>query len=105
MTLYAPPETVVELLSPGSVNERRDREAALKLYSRRGVDAYWIADWWTRRLAVYRRDGDVPLSSPLLPRCAATLAQTFVGLLWHAGAWPGYSRVSAPSTVIVVPLT
>src|ERR1041384_6397360 len=31
------PELVVEVLSPGSANERRDREAKLQLYSRRGV--------------------------------------------------------------------
>ena len=35
--LHAAPDLVVEVLSPGSTNERRDRQAKLKLYSRRGV--------------------------------------------------------------------
>ncbi len=31
--LHAPPELVVEVLSPGASNERRDREAKFKLYA------------------------------------------------------------------------
>src|SRR5438876_1883208 len=53
--LHDAPELVIEVLSPGSVNERRDREAKLKLYSRRGVSEYWIASWQTRTIDVYRR--------------------------------------------------
>ena len=44
------------VLSPGAANEKRDREAKLKLYSRRGVDEYWIVDWRQRRLEVFRRE-------------------------------------------------
>ena len=54
--LHAAPELVVEVLSPGSTNERRDREAKLKLYSRRGVQEYWIIDWRQRQVEVYRRE-------------------------------------------------
>src|SRR5258708_27679146 len=84
--LRVAPELVVEMLSPGAENERRDREAKLKLYSRRGVGEYWIADWRTRTVAVYRRtgdqlnlvatltDGDV-LTSPKLPEFSATIAE------------------------------
>lgn len=54
--LHAAPELVVEVLSPGSINERRDREAKLKLYSRRGVSEYWIVDWRKRLVEVYRRE-------------------------------------------------
>src|SRR5439155_27245242 len=46
--LHSAPELVVEVLSPGSTNERRDRETKLKLYSRRGVLEYWIANWEER---------------------------------------------------------
>ncbi len=80
--LYGAPELVVEVLSPGTKNERRDREAKLKLYSRRGVREYWIADWRSRQVEVYRHDGTArafvatytatdTLTSPLLPgfRC------------------------------------
>ena len=38
--LHAAPELAVEVLSPGASNERRDREATLKLYSRRSVAEY-----------------------------------------------------------------
>jgi Uma2 family endonuclease len=76
--LHVAPELVVEVLSPGSVNERRDREAKLKLYSRRGVFEYWIVDWRLKQIEVYRRvnahlelactiyETDM-LTSPLLP--------------------------------------
>lgn len=89
--LYATPELVVEVLSPGITNERRDREAKLKLYSRRGADEYWIIDWRTRTLLIYRRagdaldlaatlTGDAVLTSPLLPGFAAPLARIFAGI-------------------------
>ena len=41
------PELVVEVLSPGSANEVRDREIKLDLYSRIGVDEYWICLLYT----------------------------------------------------------
>ncbi|HWC76441.1 MAG TPA: Uma2 family endonuclease, partial [Blastocatellia bacterium] len=53
--LHSAPELVVEVLSPGPVNQRRDREAKLKLYSRRDVREYWIVDWTTQSVEVYRR--------------------------------------------------
>jgi Uma2 family endonuclease len=86
--LHAAPELVVEVLSPGSANERRDREAKLKLYSRRGVAEYWIVDWRLREIVVYRREdaqlklaatlyeADV-LTSPLLPEFKCPVAELF----------------------------
>ncbi len=87
--LHLAPELVIEVLSPGGTNERRDREAKLKLYSRRGVHEYWIADWRTRQIEVYRRTNgglELPhlehvatlfendtLTSPLLPGFACPL--------------------------------
>lgn len=53
--LHGAPELVVEVLSEGATNERRDREAKLKLYSLRGVQEYWIANWQLRTVEVYRR--------------------------------------------------
>jgi len=87
--LHAAPELVVEILSPGATNQRRDREAKLKLYAREGVGEYWIVDWRTRGVDVYRRtderlqaaatltDADT-LTSPLLPGFAYP-----VGDLWR----------------------
>lgn len=49
------PELIVEILSSGSTNERRDREVKLKLYSIKGAQEYWIVDWRLKQLEVYRR--------------------------------------------------
>ncbi|MDQ5851540.1 MAG: Uma2 family endonuclease, partial [Chloroflexota bacterium] len=87
--LHAAPELVVEVLSPGGANERRDREAKLKLYSRRGVREYWIVDWRQRQVEVYRRAQaqlhltetlyeDDRLQSPLLPNFAVQVRQLFM---------------------------
>lgn len=76
--LHAAPEIVIEVLSPGPDNERRDRETKLKLYSQRGVHEYWIIDWRARKIEVYRREDAAlhlvatlfeqdTLDSPLLP--------------------------------------
>src|SRR5947209_11026204 len=86
--LHSSPELVVEVLSPGSENERRDREVKLKLYSRRNVKEYWIVNWRERSLEIYRRedavltldrtldDSDV-LESPLLPGFRCEVSQLF----------------------------
>ena len=42
--LTAPPRLVIEILSPGSANVRRDRIAKLNLYAKHGVPEYWIVD-------------------------------------------------------------
>lgn len=82
------PELVIEVLSPGSVNERRDREAKLKLYSRRGVTEYWIVSWQARTVDVYRRQADElklitiltendALQSPVLPGFSCPVSAIF----------------------------
>ncbi len=87
--LRVAPELVVEVVSPGSTNERRDRATKLKLYSRRGVQEYWIVDWRKRQVEVYRREqaalhlietlfGGDELRSPLLPGFSCRVAQLFV---------------------------
>ena len=50
------PELIVEVLSPGAANERRDREAKLKLYSSQGVEEYWIVSRELEQVEVYRRE-------------------------------------------------
>ena len=42
--LHGPPALVIEVLSPGSTNVRRDRVAKLQLYAKHGVPEYWIID-------------------------------------------------------------
>lgn len=56
--LYLAPELAIEILSPGSVGERRDRDLKRKLYAREGVEEYWIGDPRTKQIAIYRRAGD-----------------------------------------------
>lgn len=57
--LHMAPELVIEVLSPGTTNEQRDREVKLKLYSRRGVKEYWVVSWQERRLEIYHREEGV----------------------------------------------
>ncbi|PZO19903.1 MAG: hypothetical protein DCF25_07450 [Leptolyngbya foveolarum] len=82
------PELVVETLSPGAENIRRDRQAKLKLYSIQGAQEYWIADRFAQRLEIYRREEgrlvltmtltvEDKLSSPLLPGFSCPVSQFF----------------------------
>ena len=82
------PELIIEVLSPGFSNEKRDRDAKLKLYSRRGVDEYWIVDWLMRRVEVYRRSNAAlhlietlresdTLQTPLLPEFSCVVGSLF----------------------------
>jgi Uma2 family endonuclease len=57
------PEIVIEILSPGASNERRDRHIKRNLYSSRGVDEYWIVDPDTRTIEVYRQRKEGGLES------------------------------------------
>ncbi|UBF25427.1 Uma2 family endonuclease [Kovacikia minuta CCNUW1] len=72
------PELIIEVLSPGATNERRDREAKLKLYSSQGVQEYWIVSRELQQVEVYRRENAIlkravtylaqdTITSPLLP--------------------------------------
>jgi len=86
--LHLAPELAIEALSPGTTNERRDREVKLKLYSRRGVLEYWIVNWRGRSLEIYQREDAVlklaktlyendVLESPLLPGFSCQVSQVF----------------------------
>lgn len=76
--LTGAPELVVEVLSLGDKDEKRDREAKLKLYSVQGVQEYWIFERRESKVEVYRREkgslklaatlfSQDELTSPLLP--------------------------------------
>jgi Uma2 family endonuclease len=86
--LTGAPELIIEVLSPGEKNERRDREAKLKLYSARGVREYWIVNYQLQTVEVYRREKAVlklaatlfnedELTSPLLPSFSCLISQFF----------------------------
>ncbi|MEH1891894.1 MAG: Uma2 family endonuclease [Nostoc sp.] len=86
--LTGAPDLIVEVLSLSNSDQRRDKEAKLKLYSSRGVKEYWIADWRSRKLEVYRREdnqlklvetlfsSDI-IISPLLPGFSCTVNHFF----------------------------
>lgn len=64
---HGAPELMVEVLSPGKLNEERDRSAKLKLYSVQGVQEYWIVDRIAQRVEVYcRRQAQLVLSATFL---------------------------------------
>ena len=81
--LTAAPELVVEVLSPGTANERRDRDVKLKLYSVRGVLEYWIVDFQEERIEVYcRENAALKLSATLYSQDELT-----------SSALPGFSSL------------
>jgi len=86
--LTGAPELVVEVLSPGAQQEKRDRQSKRKLYEIQGVREYWIVDWRLRQVEVYRRaEGQLnliatllvedTLTSPLLPGFACPIERFF----------------------------
>ncbi len=87
--LRGAPELVVEVLSPGLVNERRDREVKLGLYSRQRIQEYWIVDWRNQKVEIYSHDGSTlvlaatladadTMTSPILPGFACSLSSLWV---------------------------
>jgi Uma2 family endonuclease len=111
--LHGAPELVVEVLSQGAANERRDRERKLALYSRYGVEEYWLLDPRAYRVEVYRRTPgarrgarlrrvallgrDDTLTSPLLPGFAVPVARLFRKAPVHhdvLGGPPPHARAS-----------
>ncbi|MFY9571831.1 MAG: Uma2 family endonuclease [Blastocatellia bacterium] len=76
------PDLVIEIITRGSENERRDRIAKRQLYGKHGVKEYWIVDFENRTVEVYALQGDSlqlqtalkedgEINSPVLPsyRC------------------------------------
>ncbi len=64
--LTGAPDLVVEILSPGAENIRRDRVAKRQLYARHGVAEYWMVDPEKRALEVYRlQSGSLELVATL----------------------------------------
>jgi Uma2 family endonuclease len=86
--LIAAPDLIVEIVSPGRDNERRDRVAKRQLYGKFGVREYWIVDPQLRTIEVATlRDGALTesfvfreadeLTSTVLPGFSLHLPQVF----------------------------
>ncbi|MDB9438225.1 Uma2 family endonuclease [Dolichospermum lemmermannii CS-548] len=87
--LTGAPELVIEVLSAGGENERRDKEVKLKLYASRGVQEYWIIDWRLQQVEIYQREKATlilvktlftndELTSPLFPDFVCIVGSLFV---------------------------
>ncbi|WP_013321635.1 Uma2 family endonuclease [Gloeothece verrucosa] len=86
--LIGAPELIVEVLSPGEKQEKRDRQLKLKLYSVQGVQEYWIVDRHLQKIEIYRREKAILklvatlfktdiLTSPLLPQFSCSVEGLF----------------------------
>ena len=82
------PDLVVEIVSPGAENARRDRVAKRQLYGRYGVEEYWVVDPEQQVVEIYRSQdgplepvgsfiGDEKITSPLLPDFTCAPASIF----------------------------
>jgi len=86
---HGAPELVIEILSPGASNERRDRQIKRSLYDARGVAEYWLIDPANRTVECHRRNpaGQLvfetslrqadPLTTSVLPGFAVTVDSLF----------------------------
>lgn len=84
--LVSAPELIIEVLSEGKSNEKRDNKIKLDLYSERGVREYWICDWRDQTITIYRQEENIlklvktlseqdTLTSPLLPSFSANVSE------------------------------
>src|SRR5215813_9141973 len=84
-----PPDIVVEVVSPGIENQRRDRSVKRQLYAKYGVREYWIVDSENRSIDIHRlaganlklictlQDRD-EVTSPLLPEFRLQVSMVFI---------------------------
>lgn len=86
--LHGPPSLVVEILSPGSSNIRRDRVAKLQVYGKHGVPEYWIIDLKNKAIQRYINQGsslilketlgeEDALTTPALPGFSCSVSEIF----------------------------
>jgi Uma2 family endonuclease len=89
--LHGAPDLVVEVLSPGAKNEKRDRTIKPARYAYWGVREYWLVDRFARQVEVRRLEADAlrlvealgegdTLMSPMLPGFACAIADIFADL-------------------------
>jgi Uma2 family endonuclease len=82
------PDIVIEIVSPGAENERRDRVVKRQLYGKFGVEEYWVVYPGSRSVEIYRLQDHVlelaatlaerdEISSPLLPGFSCNVAGIF----------------------------
>jgi len=86
--LHGAPELIVEILSPGNENRRRDEVIKRQTYGKFGVDEYWIVDGAARMIAQFRLHNGVlqptatfrsddSMQTPLLPNFTLAVGSIF----------------------------
>jgi Uma2 family endonuclease len=86
--LIGPPALVIEILSPGSPNIRRDRVVKLQIYAKHGVPEYWIVDLKNRVIERYVNQSSTltlqetsgeedTLTTPALPGFSCRVSEIF----------------------------
>lgn len=85
----AAPDLMIEIVSPGSENRKRDLKLKHTLYGKYGVQEYWAVDCWSHSVIVFRLSGntleevmtleeyDDELESPLFPGLSLKLSAIF----------------------------
>jgi Uma2 family endonuclease len=84
----AAPDLVIEIVSPGSKNRKRDLKLKHTLYGKYGVPEYWAVECWSCSVIVFRLSGntleevmtlkeDDILESPLFPGLSLKLSTIF----------------------------
>ena len=82
------PDLVIEVISAGAENERRDRIVKRQAYAKFGVLEYWVADRYQRMFEIYQLQAgqlalaaklmdDDELTSPLLPGFSCRVREAF----------------------------
>jgi Uma2 family endonuclease len=84
------PDLVIEIVSPGVENERRDRTVKRQAYSKFGVREYWVVDRYRQTIEVYQLEqgqlmlvttvaNNDQLTTPMLPAFSCLVSQVFEG--------------------------
>ena len=84
------PDLVIEIVSAGAENERRDRSVKRQIYSKFGVREYWIVDRYQQTVEIYRFQEhqlkmveslgiDKDLTSQVLPGFRCSVSEVFEG--------------------------
>jgi len=86
--VFGAPDLIIEIVSPGSENQRRDRVAKRQLYGKYGVKEYSLVDPHQRTIEIYYLVGHTlklrcvlqeqdDLTSPLLPGFSCKVEDVF----------------------------
>ena len=75
------PDLVVEIMSPGPENTRRDRVAKRQLNGKYGVRGYWVIDTISRTVEVYALEGGTLTSGPATGSRMKWSQRSYQGLL------------------------